>query len=67
MWIIKIYSFYIDIFHSYINYTDTHASKKSLDPALDKKYSSSLYSKQMSLDESNTNDNIATSTKRYVK
>ena len=57
----------MDIFHSYVNYTDTHASKKSLDPALDKKYSSSVYSKQISLDESNTTDNIATSTKRYDK
>ena len=60
-------SFYIDIFHSYVDYSDTHASKKSLDPALDKKYSSSVYSKQMSLDESNTNDNFTTATKRYDK
>ena len=55
------------IFLSYDKYLDTHTSKKSLDPALDKKYSSSVYSKQMSLNESNTNDNFKTATKRYEK
>ena len=57
----------MNILYSYVKYLDTHTSKKSLDPALDKKYSSSVYSKQMSLDESNTNDNFTTATKRYDK
>ena len=57
----------MNTFYSYVKYLDTNTSKKSLDPALDKKYSSSVYSKQMSLDESNTKDNIKTATKRYEK
>ena len=56
-----------EYFHSYVKYLDTNTYKKSLDPALDKKYSSSVYSKQMSLDESNTNENFTNATKRYGK
>ena len=51
----------------YAWYLNSDSSQKSHDTASNKKYSNTAYSKQMSLDESNENDNLATSIKRYDK
>ena len=50
-----------------LDYLNSDSSQKSHDTASNKKYSNTAYSKQMSLDESNENDNLATSIKRYDK